>query len=595
MQQVPYFQRPLWDHQYLATAAVDPEARFDDELVPSKRCRVEEEVELTTNKNFVTKRLSPIYVDEASGHQYLPHDVKKNFSYVCKCRCGGRGTVRIDEEGKMWLKITAPHGTSSICPNEDRSPEDASNAIESAVLRNKVLHEYEQHLGSVKQLLERKNHELYKEGKLDLAAGYIACNLQSAGSRRRLKKTPKVAPNAASLMITHDYEYIVMQSETLKVVPENYLLSNNQRSQDHWKEGEKEVKFVQYYFTWNGKSIIICCTDDTFTDMWVNGILLFSDGTFSIVPALFLQLYTIQYMKAGKLIPCVWILATHKDAETYDVIINWMKTRAAELQLGDMRCESIGVDYEKAWINAWRKAFPSIRIHGCYFHFVQAVYRYMMVECGLRPAYFSIYNKKLRDLINRLISIPFLEVHEYDDAFSIVSKSIIAYADDKGRLNDEKFFSNERAPEVTNNDATAEGNNSVFKRKVTKLLDYFQKQWLKDAEMRAAISVYGREHRTSNLIEGFHFGLQTQLKSQTNFYTFIKFMQKEELNVRILRHRAEVLQLPIANKKSPFNKDKDAKIDEITNDYKNKTITMDGFLQAIADTRKSSHLHVSTT
>lgn len=170
MQQLAYYQQApfiVWTHdtdyastplvapikdnlqiKAVGTESADEDSSFDD-AVYSKRCRFIDEIEFTTRKNLVTKRGAVIYVDEKSGHQYLPHDAKQN-------KCGGRETVRTDEIGKKWLQITVMHGSKSKCHHEGRSLEAFSEAIDMAVMRNEVLTAYEQHAGSVKQILEKK-------------------------------------------------------------------------------------------------------------------------------------------------------------------------------------------------------------------------------------------------------------------------------------------------------------------------------------------------------------------------------------------------------------------------------------------------------
>jgi hypothetical protein len=53
----------------------------------------------------------------------------------------------------------------------------------------------------------------------------------------------------------------------------------------------------------------------------------FGDGTFSIVPEIFYQLYTIcvQWNGSQKVIPVVYALMTNKDTESYITLFNFLK------------------------------------------------------------------------------------------------------------------------------------------------------------------------------------------------------------------------------------------------------------------------------
>jgi hypothetical protein len=94
----------------------------------------------------------------------------------------------------------------------------------------------------------------------------------------------------------------------------------------------------------------------------------FLDGTFSSCPNLFSQLYTIHAVYSGEIIPLVSVLLPDKKEVTYNKMFQALKSFKFEL------CpKSFATDFEKAAMNSIKNEFPSTEIHGCFFHFSQAV------------------------------------------------------------------------------------------------------------------------------------------------------------------------------------------------------------------------------
>ncbi|CAF1055049.1 unnamed protein product, partial [Brachionus calyciflorus] len=95
----------------------------------------------------------------------------------------------------------------------------------------------------------------------------------------------------------------------------------------------------------------------------------FADGTFSVAPNLFYQVYTIHAFVNGRCIPLVYCLLPRKTEEIYIRVLTAISTKLNRFPI------SITTDFEKAFINSIKKIFPSTKIHGCFFHFKQAVWR----------------------------------------------------------------------------------------------------------------------------------------------------------------------------------------------------------------------------
>lgn len=92
--------------------------------------------------------------------------------------------------------------------------------------------------------------------------------------------------------------------------------------------------------------------------------------TFETVPKIFKQLYTIYGKYKGNLVPSVYILITHLSEESYKFMLQYL----CKLKPGLVQSLLI-VDFEKAFINAFKTVFPECDIHGYYFHSCQCIWR----------------------------------------------------------------------------------------------------------------------------------------------------------------------------------------------------------------------------
>ena len=94
------------------------------------------------------------------------------------------------------------------------------------------------------------------------------------------------------------------------------------------------------------------------------------DGTFSITPTPFYQMYSFhRYFGKQKTLPMIYSLLPKKDTPTY--------TRLAEIlyeHCGDLSGVRIIIDFEAAALNAFRAVFTNAILKLCYFHFAKNIY-----------------------------------------------------------------------------------------------------------------------------------------------------------------------------------------------------------------------------
>lgn len=226
-----------------------------------------------------------------------------------------------------------------------------------------------------------------------------------------------------------------------------------------------------------------------------------SDGIFDTVPLLFKQLYSIHGRKDDIIMPLVYVLCTHKSKQTYKFILDSL----IELK-PDSKPSLLIVDFELAFINAFKETFPDAEIHGSFFHFCQCVWRHIQ-EFGLQKKYHddAVFSLKIRKLL-ALAFVPVCDVLEHYDAL----------------INSEYYIQNEDILEL--------------------LLDYFEPTWIINKRRRRKNSptysielwncyraVLDKSPRTNNSTEAWHRGFSDKLNvSHASMWKFFNAIQLEQ-------------------------------------------------------------------
>ncbi|XP_008547926.3 uncharacterized protein LOC103571517 [Microplitis demolitor] len=106
-----------------------------------------------------------------------------------------------------------------------------------------------------------------------------------------------------------------------------------------------------------------------------------ADGTFRSVPGIFLQLYSIHGLKNGKTLPLIYILAPNKTQRLYESVLEII--RAA---LPNYKPVRMMIDFEDAFMIAFKIKYSGVLLSGCFYHFSQCVWRHIQ-SCGLQKLY----------------------------------------------------------------------------------------------------------------------------------------------------------------------------------------------------------------
>ena len=131
------------------------------------------------------------------------------------------------------------------------------------------------------------------------------------------------------------------------------------------------------------------------------------DATFKVVKAPFSLLFSIHaFLKHGdctKQVPLLYALMSGKRAQDYKAIFKALKKSMKHFQI-----EAV-MDFEAGMWSGFRAMFPCVRVKGCVFHWVQAVWRHIQ-GVGLQEA----YNKDAgtHTFLRKLMALPFIP-HEH--------------------------------------------------------------------------------------------------------------------------------------------------------------------------------------
>lgn len=107
-------------------------------------------------------------------------------------------------------------------------------------------------------------------------------------------------------------------------------------------------------------------------DKFKSTIEIFADGTFSLCPSLFSQVYTIHGNISGLIVPLFYILMSNQTEEAYLAVFR----RIIDLANGQHVVSKIVTDFERGAINAFKSVFPNARTQGCFFHFNQVFIKF---------------------------------------------------------------------------------------------------------------------------------------------------------------------------------------------------------------------------
>lgn len=236
-----------------------------------------------------------------------------------------------------------------------------------------------------------------------------------------------------------------------------------------------------------------------------------ADGTFSITPPGFMQLYIIHAYYKYQMIPCVFALLTGKSETLYKRMIQTLKDGALNSKL-ELKPKTIMVDFERAAINAFEYHFPNANLSGCFFHLGQSFHK-KIVELNLK-VFYDDNTFDLKTWVGKVIALALIPVDKVDDVWIELLDGVPIAVDSAA--------------------ATA------FNENVTKFCDYVTENYIDtDLFPKPLWNQYEAEKRTNNDCEGYNSKLSKFLNSHPNIWRFIIKIQSEETTASLLFIRTE--------------------------------------------------------
>ncbi|CAF4144880.1 unnamed protein product [Rotaria sordida] len=136
--------------------------------------------------------------------------------------------------------------------------------------------------------------------------------------------------------------------------------------------------------------------------MLENANYIYLDGTFSVVPELYFQLYTIHVTYLNHILPAVYVLLPGKKQCLYKEMLQEIKNLAPNFDP-----PNVMIDFECGSMKAIRNLFPTSNLYGCFFHLCQNIYR-SATRFGLKTLYGE--NESFAQQIRCLPALAFLSI-----------------------------------------------------------------------------------------------------------------------------------------------------------------------------------------
>ena len=153
----------------------------------------------------------------------------------------------------------------------------------------------------------------------------------------------------------------------------------------------------------------------------------FIDGTFSLSPKIFQQLYIIRAKLGTSAVTCVYALLNGKSQSHYEEIMQAVLKRCEELGFTPDPT-TVHLDFEQAAINAVKATFgPHVLTLGCLYHLTQATWRKVQ-ELGLSQYYTE--NGSFRHFCGMLDGLAFLPLSDVTEGMQYLRNLDEEYTDD---------------------------------------------------------------------------------------------------------------------------------------------------------------------
>lgn len=231
-----------------------------------------------------------------------------------------------------------------------------------------------------------------------------------------------------------------------------------------------------------GNNRVLLLGSDVLLDGLARADVWLADGTFSVVPSIFFQLYSIHFEFGSGINPAaVYCLLNNKTQESYTAILQALKSL-----IPTANPKKILVDFEKSAMAAFQSAYPIAEVTGCYFHLTQSVIRKVQ-EIGMKVAY--EHDDVLRISVRCLPALAFVPVPDVPEAFNLLVESMPSHdhMDELVSYFEHSYIRGRRLP----------GRAEAYRPALFPI-----ESWNQHAASISGVA------RTTNVVEGWHHGLQ---------------------------------------------------------------------------------------
>lgn len=379
------------------------------------------------------RRNSTLYIYNFYSYT-LHHDLKNHISVRCKDwkkkNCKAVGKISKIED------VFEPAGFHL-------HPVDDTNVLE---IKSEMKRKAERSTSTLREIFD----EVSSSSNREIAAKVSYNDMESTMLKRRRKSEPPLPASA---------------------VESAYLLRDNPNLCD---------RYVDYVHDETGTAIIFIHQDqhDFLVDMTQQSLAI--DGTFKVSPNHFKQLLCIHLLMTQEgrthAFPIALCCLNNKSESLYRQVF----IRLAVL-IPALKPTSIMSDFERALRNAIIEVFPNVTLHGCWFHYTQAIMKNTRKHLPI-----AVRNEEhIKSWVMSVMSIPLLPATNIHGAFDYLL----------GVINDVRL---------------------------DRLKNYIERQW-KQRVTPEELSVFRLVNRTNNAAESFNRQLNKGRSTRhTNFFDFLR-------------------------------------------------------------------------
>ena len=142
--------------------------------------------------------------------------------------------------------------------------------------------------------------------------------------------------------------------------------------------------------------MIIFCSDEQL-QVLSTCQMIFMDGTFKTTPRLWSQVYLIKgQIRRGENLFLAAVMLKSKSAETYTAMLRRLKVLVLEKTGRNFRPTTIMSDFESGLMPAVRQELGESQHKGCFFHFSQALLRFVKQPALYKCFFLKLFLKRFK-------------------------------------------------------------------------------------------------------------------------------------------------------------------------------------------------------